>query len=196
MSKPTESDPHDMTREELIAEVRHWRRTSTAAEFLVNMNKGVRKNSEATLFGLPLVSIAYGPDPENGELRGHARGIIAMGDVATGVLAIGGFARGGIAIGGLAIGVIALGGAALSILLAIGGLAIGGIAIGGGAIGGLALGGGAIGIVALGGGAVGYYAFGGDAFGVHVINATFQSPEAVEFFGRFVPPDLIPDLKK
>jgi len=177
MSKQTDSDPCDMTREELVAEVEHWRRTSAAAEYLVKMSKGVRKNSKATLWGLPLVSIAVGPDPDNDEKRGHARGIIAIGDIATGVLAIGGLARGGIAVGGLAIGVIALGGCALSVLLAIGGFAIGGIALGGGAVG----------IVACGGLAIGYYACGGGAFGVHAINATFQSPEAVEFFGRFIP---------
>jgi hypothetical protein len=44
----------------------------------VALAKGVRKRSEATLFGLPLVSIAVEPDPENNELRGHARGIIAI----------------------------------------------------------------------------------------------------------------------
>ena len=187
MSKQTDSDPCDMTREELIEEVEHWRQTSTVAESLVKVSKGVRKNSETTLWGLPLVSIAFGPDFDNDELRGHARGIIAIGDIATGVLAIGGLARGGIAIGGAAFGVVALGGFALSILLAIGGLAIGGIAIGGGAVGGIAIGGGAVGIAACGGTAIGYYAFGGEASGVHVITSTFQSPEAVEFFGRFIP---------
>ena len=49
----------------------------------------VRRRSKLTLFGLPLYDIATGPDPEKGERRGHARGIIAVGDFATGVLAIG-----------------------------------------------------------------------------------------------------------
>ena len=54
--------------------------------------RGIRKRSATMLWGLPLYDIAMGPDPEKGELRGHARGIIAVGDFATGVLAIGGMA--------------------------------------------------------------------------------------------------------
>ena len=162
-----------MTRDELVAEVKKLRQT--VAVLSSKLPKGVRKNSEATLWGLPLLSIACGPDPEKGEIRGHARGIVAIGDIATGVLAVGGVAIGGVAIGGAAVGVIALGGLALSILFAMGGLAIGAIANGGLAIG----------IVAVGGGAIGYYACGGGVTGVHVISPVSQSPEAVEFFGRF-----------
>ncbi len=182
MSNSTDTDLDDMTRDELVAEVKRLRQPPGSVPI-----KGVRKSSEATFCGLPLVSIAVGPDPEKNELRGHARGIIAIGDIATGVLAIGGLARGGVAIGGVAIGIIALGGLALSLLLAMGGLAIGCLALGGCAIGGIAIGGAAFGIVAAGGLAVGYYAFGDAAFGVHVISSTFRSPEAVEFFGRFIP---------
>jgi hypothetical protein len=65
-----------------------------------------------------------GPDLERGEMRGHAKGIIAIGDIATGVVALAGVARGGLAIGGLAVGLISLGG------LSIGALALGGLAIG------------------------------------------------------------------
>ena len=71
------------------------------------------------MFGLPLWAIAIGPDWERGEMRGHARGIFALGDIATGWFAFGGLARGFFAFGGLAIGLFAFGGAA------IGGLAIG-----------------------------------------------------------------------
>jgi|GEM_PF-429518 len=168
----------------LVAEV-SWnlkglRQNSDSAKTLVKMTKGVRKRSEATLWGLPLVSIATGPDPEHGELRGHARGVIAIGDIATGIIAIGGLARGVIAIGGLAIGVIALGGCALSLLLAVGGFAVGALAFGGAAIGGIAVGGCAIGFVAAGQVAIGYYAYGDVAIGVHTM-------KAVEFFGRFIP---------
>lgn len=53
--------------------------------------------SAKTLFGLPLVSIATGPDPSRSEPRGHARGFIAIGDIATGFFALGGVARGAIA---------------------------------------------------------------------------------------------------
>ena len=176
-----------MTRDELIAEVNQWWQTSPSVQSLVKMFTGIRKHSQATLFGLPLVSIAIGPDPDQGESRGHARGIIAIGDIATGVLAVGGVARGGFAIGGVALGVIALGGCALSLLLAVGGAAVGLLALGGVAIGGIAVGGSAVGVVAIGGFAVGYYACGNAAFGIHVISSVTQSPEAVEFFGRFIP---------
>ena len=48
-----------------------------------------------------------------GETRGHAKGIVAFGDMATGVVAAGGLARGVIAFGGLAIGLASFGGLGL-----------------------------------------------------------------------------------
>jgi hypothetical protein len=132
----------------------------------------VRYRSAAAIGDLPLVSIALGPDPEGGERRGHARGIVAIGDIATGLVAIGGLATGGIAIGGLSLGLASLGGVALGILLAVGGAAVGGTAIGGAAAG----------RVAVGGGAVGVYACGGGAIGRHVVSATRRDPEAEAFF--------------
>lgn len=139
--------------------------------------RGLRKRSSRSLWGLPLYDIAMGPDPAKGELRGHARGIIAIGDIATGVLALGGVARGIFAFGGLAAGV----------LLGIGGLSTGLLAVGGLAVGGIALGGGAIGVIAIGGGAAGYYAVGGGAVGEHVISGMLQDPEAVRFFSEWLP---------
>ena len=139
--------------------------------------KGIRRESPRRFFGLPLWAIAIGPDWERGEMRGHARGIFALGDTATGWLAFGGLARGLFAFGGLAIGLFAFGGAAIGILVAVGGAAIGGFAIGGGAVGG----------VAIGGGACGYYAFGGGAIGVHTISATHQDPAALDFFRQHFP---------
>ena len=53
------------------------------------MYRGIRKRSTRTLFGLPLIDIAIGPDPEKGEIRGHAHGVIAIGDIAKGWIAIG-----------------------------------------------------------------------------------------------------------
>jgi hypothetical protein len=139
--------------------------------------RGIRKRSDRSFWGLPLYDIALGPDLEKGEIRGHAKGIIAIGDFATGVLAMGGVARGLIAFGGVALG-LALGFGGLSTgLLAVGGLAVGGIAIGGGAIGG----------IAIGGGAFGYYAVGGGAFGAHVISGMTQDPEALRFFNDWLP---------
>ncbi len=139
--------------------------------------RGIRRQSARKVFGLPLWAIAIGPDWERGEFRGHARGIFALGDIATGWFACGGLARGLVAVGGLAIGLVALGGGAIGVLVAVGGGAIGGVALGGGAVGG----------VAIGGGACGYYAFGGGAAGVHTVSALHQDPVALEFFERYFP---------
>ena len=117
--------------------------------------------SKCTLLGLPLVHIHLGYG-----LR-RARGIIAIGNVATGLVAIGGFSAGLLSIGGLGIGLLTLAG------LAAGGLAVGGVAfgllaaLGGGAFSlGAALGGCAVSrFVAVGGAAVGQYAGGAAAFG-------------------------------
>jgi hypothetical protein len=137
--------------------------------------RGVRKRSDVQVAGLPFYDIAMGPDLSRGEMRGHARGFIAIGDMATGVFALGGLARGVVAVGGLALGLVSFGGLSIGILAAAGGLAIGGIAFGGGAIGG----------VAVGGGAAGYYACGGGAAGAHVVDATHRDIEAVEFFRSY-----------
>ena len=51
--------------------------------------RGFRYRSSLTFAEVPLLAIAVGPDPERGELRGHAKGIIALGDIATGVVALG-----------------------------------------------------------------------------------------------------------
>lgn len=136
--------------------------------------RSVRKRSEYEYLGMPLWSIALGPDPERGELRGHAKGVVAIGDVATGIVALGGLARGVFAFGGLAAGVFAFGG-----------LAIGGLALGGGAIGAVAGGGAALGAIAMGGAALGYYAAGSAAFGVHVLSPFRQDPEALALFAQW-----------
>ena len=135
---------------------------------------GIRKRSDYEYLGMPLWSVALGPDFAKGEMRGHAKGLIAIGDMATGVFALGGLARGVVALGGLAAGVVALGG-----------LAIGGLTLGGLAIGLVALGGGAVGWVAIGGAAAGYYAAGGAAFGTYVVSAMERSPEAIAFFSQW-----------
>lgn len=70
--------------------------------------------SKRTLFGLPLLHINCGPG-----LR-WARGVIAVGNVATGLVAL----------GGVSAGLLSLGGASLGLLLALGGVALGGVSIG------------------------------------------------------------------
>ena len=97
----------------------------------------------------------------------RAKGVIAIGNVATGLIAIGGFSAGLLTLGGFSAGLLALGG------LAAGGISLGGLsvgllaALGGAAFSlGIAFGFGAVsGYAALGGAAVGQYAAGGTAFG-------------------------------
>ena len=134
--------------------------------------RGIRKRASWGLGDIPFYDIAIGPDFTRGEVRGHARGILALGDIATGVLAVGGLARGVVALGGLAAGLVSIGGLSLGVLAAAGGLAIGSLAFGGGAAGG----------VAVGGGAVGYYACGGGAAGAHVWSPLRRDAEAAAFF--------------
>lgn len=108
--------------------------------------------SKRTLFGLPLIHINCGYG-----LR-WARGILAVGNVATGVFAF----------GGVSAGLFSLGGVALGLLLALGGVALGAIAIGAVAAGLLAWGGVVLGWLSVGGVAKGVYAMGGVAAGSKV----------------------------
>lgn len=106
--------------------------------------------SKCTLFGLPLVHVKV----QSNRLC-WARGVIAVGNVATGLVAVGGFFSGGlVSIGGFSLG-----------LLSIGGICAGLAAIGGIAAGLLAWGGLAFGLISLGGVAVGQFAYGGVAVG-------------------------------
>jgi hypothetical protein len=134
--------------------------------------RGVRRRSASLVGNLPLWEIAIGPDLAAGESRGHAKAVLALGDIATGFVALGGWARGGLAIGGLATGLFSIGGLSVGALVAAGGLAIGSAAFGGAAVG----------MVAIGGGAAGEYACGGGAVGTHVVSATRRDPEAEAFF--------------
>ena len=52
-----------------------------------------RLESKTKIFGLPLYSIAFGGDPEKNEKFDRAKGIIAIGDIATGIFAVGIFTR-------------------------------------------------------------------------------------------------------
>jgi hypothetical protein len=65
---------------------------------------------------------------------GWARGVIALGDVATGLVAVGGVAIGLFSVGGIAVGLVALGAVAVG-LMAVGAVAIGLVAAGALAIG-------------------------------------------------------------
>ncbi len=127
------------------------------------MARTIRYTSQLRLWGWPLLSISRGPDAAHNETRGHARGIIAFGDIATGVIAIGGVARGLIAVGGIAIGVISVAGVGL------GAFVIAGVAVAQTAFGGVA---------------IGQYAKGGAAIGPHVVSSKRVDESAAIWFRR------------
>lgn len=136
--------------------------------------------SRGHLFGLPLLHVASGTDPQTGRAS-VACGVVAVGDVARGVIAFGGRAYGVFAFGGIAVGVVALGGVAFG-LVALGGLAVALLlAIGGVAVGALAAGGMAAGWQAIGGGAYGYLAAGGSATGAHVFRLLQEMPVSMQW---------------
>ena len=126
------------------------------------------------VMGYPLLAIACGPDTSKDELKGWARGVIAIGDIATGLIAFGGLAGGGISVGGISLGAISIGGVSL---------------------GGMVLGGVAVGYLAIGGVAVGHYAKGGAAVGTYVSSPKRHDPEAVRLFNSLIPGSSGPDAK-
>ncbi|MCH5180790.1 MAG: helix-turn-helix transcriptional regulator [Erysipelotrichales bacterium] len=115
---------------------------------IVNNYAYYEYKSKKTIKGIPLVHINIGFGFRK------AKGIIAIGNIATGVIAIGGLSFGVISLGGLALGLLALGGVALALLMALGGFSIGLIAMGGIAFGIFSVGGVAIGMYSIGGAAI------------------------------------------
>lgn len=73
------------------------------------MKYSLRNKCDVEFAGLPIWSIAIGPDEEKGEKSGTAKGIVAIGDSATGVIAIGYAAKGIISVGIVSIGIFAIG---------------------------------------------------------------------------------------
>lgn len=127
--------------------------------------------SHRTLFGLPLVHVTLGRNPETGR-RKTARGIIAIGRFAAGVVAIGQVALGFVGIGQLGVGLLSLGQAALG-LMALGQLAIGTQ---------FALGQVAVGAVAIGQLALGKMVLAQVGFGEHVWSVDIKDPAAIAYF--------------
>src|SRR5262249_36741437 len=76
---------------------------------------GYEHRTKARLFGLPLVHVAHGINPDTGKVR-VAKGIFAFGAKARGLFAFGGNAIGLFAFGGVAVGVISVGGFGLGII--------------------------------------------------------------------------------
>lgn len=138
--------------------------------------EGRQWRSRLSLFGLPLIDIAFssrhGSLVKSATMSGCsvsagpvAKGWFAFGDRAYGILfACGNVAVGGVALGGVSLGIMALGGASAGVV-SVGGAAIGVASLGGLAIGPIAWGGAALGVWAMGGLAVGWLAFGGAALG-------------------------------
>lgn len=130
--------------------------------------------------GLPLVHINL---CDRGFAR--ARGVVAIGNIATGVVAIGAVAAGLISVGALSLGLLALGAGALGVL-SLGGIALGIFALGGIAAGYLAIGGISAGIYAVGGiakgvkVAVGEYAKAPVALDKEILTHLFQTDTPVE----------------
>jgi predicted Ser/Thr protein kinase len=137
----------------------------------LRMAFGFEYRSKASLFGLPLLHVTSGINFATGK-RHTAKGIIAIGDIATGVFAFGGIASGVFAFGGAAFGVVASGGLGIG-LLSFSGFALALL----GAFGGFAFA-----PIAVGGFAFGYYAGGGLAFGVHAVGGNVHDAVAREFF--------------
>ena len=120
--------------------------------------------SKRTLFGLPLVHINCGPGIH------WARGIIAIGDIATGFVAL----------GGIAVGLVSLGALSLGLLFTLGALCLGIVSIGGLAIGLTAWGGFAFGLLSVGGISCGIYAVGGVVHASAVaVGGTASAPLAI-----------------
>lgn len=133
--------------------------------------------SKRTLFGLPLIHVNFG------SRNCWARGIIAIGNIATGFVAL----------GGITAGLFTLGGISLGLLLALGAISIGVTAIGGIAVGLLAWGGIALGWLAVGGCALGTYAVGGAAVGSQVaVGSVAAAPLAIGVDADGVQTILIP----
>lgn len=141
--------------------------------------RGRRYRSETTLFGLPLVEIAFGPSDT--ETYGRAQAVFAFGDKARGLVAFGGISTGIVAFGGRAVGLFAFGGISIGLIGSWGGMALGALASGGLALGGFAFGGAAAGFGASGGVSAGYIAMGGAPFGVHCLGPGQSDQPAIDF---------------
>ncbi len=115
--------------------------------------------SKRKVFGLPLVHVHFGV----GLYR--AKGIIAIGNIATGVISIGLLSVGIISLGLFALGLFTWACFSLGLLGALGAISIGAFAFGGVAIG----------VVSFGGLSIGLYSFGGCAIAKNIACGGFAS---------------------
>ncbi len=158
----TLSEIFGVTLDSLVkdGEVREDGNNTMAVPFWVTRGRVYEYKSEKTLWGLPLVHVHIGFGMKK------AKGIVAIGNVATGVVSVGLLAKGGVAIGCLSMGLVGMGCLTLGLLLAIGAIAVGTFSIGAIAIGVFALGAVAIGMFSTGALAVAsHVAIGDHAYG-------------------------------
>lgn len=126
--------------------------------------------SEKTWHGIPVVHI---------NLKGAAKGVIAIGLVAKGVVSIGLASMGVVSIGLAALGILALGGLFAVGILSLASVAAGIFALGGVSVGVFSFGGVSAGWLSLGGFSAGKYAIGGYATGDIAVGGTAQGIIAV-----------------
>jgi transcriptional regulator with XRE-family HTH domain len=100
--------------------------------------------SKQVMYGLPLVHINIGWKPRK------AKGILAIGNIATGFLSIGLIAKGLLSIGLLSMGIISIGVLSLALLLAVGSISIGTFSLGAVAVGIFTLGAVSVGVYSVG----------------------------------------------
>ncbi len=122
--------------------------------------------SSTTIWGYPLIHIAYGRNPQ-GRLR-VAKGVIAIGQFAIGLITIAQFGVGFIfGFGQFVLALSAIAQVAITPTIGIGQFATG--------------------YVALGQIVMGYYAMGYYVFAVHSWGVNHRDVEALAFFARFLP---------
>ena len=126
--------------------------------------------SERTWHGLPIVHI---------NLKGTAKGVVAIGLAAKGIVAIGLAAMGVVSLGLAALGVLAIGGLFAVGVLSLASAAAGIFALGGISVGLFSFGGVSAGWLSLGGFSAGKYAIGGYASGDIAVGGTAKGLIAV-----------------
>lgn len=131
---------------------------------------GFEYKSERTWHGMPLVHI---------NLKGAAKGVLAIGLAAKGIVAIGLATLGVVSLGIVSVGVLAFAAFAALGVAANAGLSAGIISVGGMSVGLFSLGGMSVGWFSFGGLSVGKYAIGGAAVGDIAVGASASGTIAV-----------------
>jgi len=124
------------------------RENNVSAPYWSTRGRVYEFKSEAEMFGMPLVHIHIGFGAKK------AKGVIAIGNLATGLISIGLLSTGLISFGLLSLGLISAGILSLGLLISTGTIALGGLAIGAVSIGIVSIGAVSIGMYSLGAAAI------------------------------------------